>query len=199
MLVTSALAELRSVTNDVHERLHNHPVLSCLTKSDLTLRDYMWTLFAFERFYHNIFIALDCSDFGFFDSKYRLINKDLKALRFKENPLPKCQYLQYEGVPDQILGVKYVMIGSSLGGALISKNIEKQLHLNQDNGNSFFGSSPKKIGIGWNSFLETLEQECKHVQRCTDAALKTFEGLEQWLWDVSAYREKGDGNEIVSK
>ena len=120
------LQELRIVTHDVHERLHHHPLLLNLINEKLTRDDYVWVLRSFERFYEglNARIGLEL-----IQEKLSLIKHDTDFLGCNENPLPRCKYFKSHFNSNHSLGVKYVIIGSALGGSLISKNIEKQLKL----------------------------------------------------------------------
>jgi len=181
------LKELKTVTHDIHERLHNHPMLSNLVTENLTFNDYRWVLFAFERFYEGLENQVN---FELIQEKLCLIRKDTNSLGFKENPLPKCTYFKNKYDQNHILGIKYVIIGSALGGSLISKNIEKIFKLESGNGNSYFGSSPDTARTYWKNFQSMLEEECTDIQNCSTAALNIFEVLEKWLWDV--YKVKNE-------
>ena len=183
----STLKELRVTTHDFHERLHDHPMLSTLITRNLTRNDYLWVLFSFERFYEALGGQID---FELIQEKLSLIRQDTDFLASNDRPLPQCTYFKNEYDHNHALGVKYVIIGSALGGSLISKNIEKQLKLKPGNGNSYFGSSPDTARRYWKNYQVTLEKECTNIQTCSKAALNTFEMLEKWLWDVYALKKK---------
>jgi heme oxygenase len=183
------LEQLRSDTRGVHERLHEHPVLSPLIASHVTLRDYGLVLWAFERFYQNLYHAIAEQTFALASERLRLIREDLIAIRFANNPLPECTYLQYGPSHDELLGVQYVIIGSSLGGTMIARNIEARLGYAQGRGSAYFGSSPETIKTHWKTFQDRLAHECVSIDATCHAALLTFEGLEQWLWDVLAKKD----------
>ena len=181
------LQELRIVTHDVHERLHHHPLLLNLINEKLTRDDYVWVLRSFERFYEglNARIGLEL-----IQEKLSLIKHDTDFLGCNENPLPRCMYFKSHFNSNHSLGVKYVIIGSALGGSLISKNIEKQLKLKPGNGNSYFGSSPDTARKYWKNYQLLFDKECTNKQQCNEAALNTFEMLEKWLWDAYAYKKE---------
>ena len=183
------LQELRITTHDVHERLHNHPMLLNLITENLTRNDYLWALRSFERFYESLNGLIG---FELIQEKLTLIRQDTDFLGSKKNPLPQCAYFKNEYDPNHTLGVKYVIIGSALGGSLISKNIEKRLKLEPGNGNSYFGSSPDIARKHWKNYQLTLEKECTNIQNCSEAALNIFEMLEKWLWDVYAFKKERD-------
>jgi heme oxygenase len=186
-----ALENLRSHTKDVHQRLHVHPILSGLISPELTRHDYLWTLFSLERFYQNL---CDQISFDLANKKHRLLTKDIAALGEK-NPLPACTYLNIGKTTDHSLGAQYVVIGSALGGTMISKNIDNTLHLKTDAGNSYFGSSAETAKLYWKNFQETLSQNCANIQNCSEAALHTFECLEKWLWNAHDFKERMMNNE----
>lgn len=188
---TDALENLRLRTKDVHERLHVHPVLSGLIMPELTRRDYIWALFSLERFYQNL---CDQFDFELAHKKLRLLSDDLAALG-KTNTLPACTYLNIGKTPDDHLGAQYVVIGSALGGAMISKNVENTLCLKSGAGNSYFGSSASTAKTYWKNFQDALAQNCDNIQNCSQSALHVFEGLERWLWRAHSYKESIIDNE----
>ncbi len=181
------LKELRIKTNDIHERLHDHPMLSILITKNLTCNDYLWVLFSFERFYETL---NDQIDFELIQEKLFLIRQDTDFLGFNDNPLPQCTYFKSNFDPNHTLGVQYVIIGSTLGGSVISKNIEKHLGLKQGNGNSYFGSSPDTARKYWKNYQLTLEKECTNIKNCSEAALNIFEILEKLLWDAYGFKKR---------
>ena len=182
---TSNLAQMRSATKDVHERLHEHPILSFLTTSHLTLPHYMRVLYSFERFYENLHRAFRSRQLDIIGHKLNLIRQDLRSLALAPNPLPACEYISATASKSRIMGIEYVILGSALGATMIAKNIEKQLGLTQQHGNAFFGSGQQTIQENWQHFLRVLESDCADINDCCDSARHCFEGLEQWLWDVS--------------
>jgi heme oxygenase len=186
-----ALENLRVCTRDVHERLHVHPLLSSLVTPELTKDNYIWALLSFERFYQNL---CDQFDFELAHKKLELISEDISALG-KRNPLPACTYLNIGKTPDHALGTQYVVIGSALGGAMISKNVENMLCLKSGAGNSYFGSSAATAKAYWKNFQEGLAQNCTNITICSEAAQHTFEGLEKWLWSAHSYQERMIKNE----
>ncbi len=183
---TDALENLRLCTKDVHERLNVHPLLSSLVTPELTKDGYLWALFSLERFYQNL---CDQITFDLADKKRGLIAEDIAALG-ESNPLPSCTYLNIEKTLDHHLGAQYVVIGSALGGAMISKNVENTLCLKSGAGNSYFGSSVGTAKTYWKNFQITLAQNCDNIQTCSQAALHVFGGLERWLWSAHSFKER---------
>ena len=188
---SDALENLRLCTRDVHERLHVHPLLSSLVTPEPTKDGYIWALLSLERFYQNL---CDQFDFELAHKKLRLLSEDIAALD-RTNPLPACTYLNIGKTPDHHLGAQYVVIGSALGGAIISKNVENTLSLKPGAGNSYFGSSTSTAKTYWKNFQEALAQNCNNVQNCSESALHVFEGLERWLWSAHSFKERKIENE----
>ena len=57
----------------------------------------------------------------------------------------------------QLLGSMYVLEGSTLGGQLIARHVEKTLHLTGGNGNAFFRGHGERTGPLWKEFCEMLK------------------------------------------
>ena len=158
------------------------------------METYIWALYAFERFYQNICNEISVSDFSLIYERLGYIKNDLQTLKCNTNPLPDCVFFQYRMQQDYLLGVKYVIIGSALGGSLISKNINKKLHLQETTGNSFFASNAKIAARQWKSFLQSLENDCKNKNICLAGALGTFQSLEKWLWNADDCKNRKKAN-----
>ncbi|MEM6641048.1 MAG: biliverdin-producing heme oxygenase [Pseudomonadota bacterium] len=177
------LESLRKRTTDVHNRLHGHPVLVDLTSNTLTSECYVRALRALERFHESVERALDPSETTFVFSP--AIGRDLDALRAGANPLPACPALPRVTSDDEALGVGYVLEGSAMGGQLIARSVADTFGWPRDAaGLSHFRRDGVKAGRAWRDFLNRLQEECGDTERCTDAAVRTFQLLEDWLWQV---------------
>jgi heme oxygenase len=95
-----------------------------------------------------------------------------------------CKTLPNLTNPAQVWGCLYVLEGSTLGGALISKHINKVLGLIAEYGCAFFSSYERNGGTIWQMFTCMLEAyACRYHEedRIIDAACETFVVLSQWL------------------
>lgn len=83
----------------------------------------------------------------------------------------------------EALGALYVIEGSTLGGKIISKMMQKQLGLT-DKGLSFFSSYGDSTEAMWNSFKEALDSQAKNPEQeavVIAAANQTFLKFGEWF------------------
>jgi heme oxygenase (biliverdin-IX-beta and delta-forming) len=82
--------------------------------------------------------------------KTALLAKDLKALGMKDEEvaaLPRCHPLMPLQAPAAALGSMYVVEGSTLGGAIIARNVERALGLTMDTGCAYFRSYGREVAF----------------------------------------------------
>lgn len=82
------------------------------------------------------------------------------------------------------LGVLYVTEGASLGGQIISRQLETQLAITRSTGGRFFSSYGSEVGEKWRRYVATLEafgDSPAIAVRIEGAALETFACFEAWL------------------
>jgi heme oxygenase (biliverdin-IX-beta and delta-forming) len=109
---------------------------------------------------------------------------DIASRQLTEHTVPLCETLPALTSPARVWGCLYVLEGSTLGGALISKHIKKVLGLTAEHGCAFFCSYGKNVGSMWRIFTRTLEAYVSHYHEeniIIDAACETFAALSQWL------------------
>ena len=82
----------------------------------------------------------------------------------------------------------YVLEGSTLGGAIIARHVERELGLQVDTGCAFFRSYGRNVGRMWKEFgarlLAVSGPETDEI--IIASANRTFEGLRTWLTRRSA-------------
>jgi heme oxygenase (biliverdin-IX-beta and delta-forming) len=71
--------------------------------------------------------------------------------------------------PPNFFGAMYVMEGSTLGGQIIARHVERVLHLNEGHGNSYFRGHGSQTGPMWKEFCEMLKLRILDDQ--TDAVI----------------------------
>ena len=95
--------------------------------------------------------------------------------------LPSCPLpLLYDAA--EALGSLYVMEGSTLGGRVIERHVERCLGFNGESGCSYFAGYGLNTGRMWRSFLARLDEApAVDAERIAIGAVATFERLTSWL------------------
>jgi heme oxygenase len=77
----------------------------------------------------------------------------------------------------------YVVEGSTLGGRLIARQVERGLGLGSNNGCSYFQCYGEQVGPMWKAFGTTLLARCgwQDERVVVTAARRTFDILHSWL------------------
>jgi heme oxygenase len=86
------------------------------------------------------------------------------------------------------LGAMYVMEGSTLGGQLIARQLQKTLHLSEGKGDAYFRGHGDHTGPMWREFCEVLkvrvtDEETESVIRSAKAMFATYGS---WMLEKSA-------------
>lgn len=173
---------LRQATHDSHMRLHTHPLLSPLQNDTITIRDYIYILRSFEAFYTkwNYSCPIGYSAFAGEISPLALLQKDLE--QFKGHDIQafdistKCKNSEY----DEYIGYLYLKQGSTLGGQVIAKHLEKHLGLEKNGQIFFFNAYGDQTGSRWKEFKKYLRDIEGTIDYCraTTTANSVFEDME---------------------
>ena len=127
-------------------------------------------------------------DRGFFERRRKaaLLVRDLTALGLKSEDimrLPQCRSLMPLPAPEAVLGSMYVVEGSTLGGAVIAREVERRLGLTPDTGCAYFRSYGRDIAGMWKSFgamlMKASSPEADDL--IVESAQKTFDVMHDWL------------------
>jgi len=130
-------------------------------------------------------------DRAFFEGrcKTRLLVRDLVALGLEENEiirLPQCDPLMPLSSSATVLGSMYVVEGSTLGGAIIARQVERNLGFDGQTGCAYFRSYGRDIAVMWKQFgamlLEASSPEADDV--IVAAAQETFRVMHDWLCEA---------------
>ncbi len=180
------LLRLKSETRDVHESLERD---LNLLRPDLTLERYRSIVELFYGFYqpweHAIkpLLAEHLPEFAQARSKIPKLLEDLTYLGSIPAKLPRCNAL-----PDclkwpNLLGGLYVTEGATLGGQVISRQLEQILGLSARRGAAFFSSYGIRVGPMWRSFCATLQAQTPADKEdiVVEAARQTFVSMHKWL------------------
>lgn len=91
---------------------------------------------------------------------------------------------QFADSPPKVAGVLYVLEGSALGGAILAKRLEQQLHISAENGGKYLNGYGKRTGEHWRQVIDWLDQvlaEPASLDAAIDAARQTFDLYAQQL------------------
>jgi heme oxygenase len=180
-----ALAHLRAVTGPAHHALAGG---LGLLNENLRLDPYKALLARFYGFWKGWEpqIAGLLQNDGFLTPRRRLhlLTADLTALGVSKPEiaaLPMCPLITlYDSA--EALGSLYVLEGSTLGGKLIQRNIQRCLGMPILSGCTYFNGYGADTDMMWKAFLLVLDAApAADNQRMGDGAMATFDRLDSWL------------------
>ncbi len=121
--------------------------------------------------------------------KTELLVRDLEALGMTGREilrLPRCCSLMPLSRPAAVLGSMYVVEGSTLGGAIIAREVERRLDLNAATGCAYFRSYGRDIAMMWKSFGEVLlaASSADTDDLIVETAKRTFDVMHDWLCEA---------------
>jgi heme oxygenase len=110
--------------------------------------------------------------------------------------VPQCADLPTLTTPEQILGCLYVIEGATLGGRIITRQLQAQLDLTPETGGAFFDGYGAQTGPYWKAFCTMLtnnaDQDTNHDTNhdvshaaIVASANRTFEALTHWLFPAA--------------
>lgn len=176
------LLALRAGTQACHQRLEDRlPFFS----DDFDLPAYRRLMQAYYGF-HAPLQALLADHQGSERAKTAVLEHDLLALglsRAEVAALPRCQALPATADEASVLGVMYVIEGSTLGGQVLKRAMAERLGIDSDHGARFLDVYGPLTGAHWRSFLQRLDQPAASHPQTVAAAIATFECFEHWLQD----------------
>ncbi|MCB5174533.1 biliverdin-producing heme oxygenase [Microvirga lenta] len=121
--------------------------------------------------------------------KTDLLVKDLRALGMTAREisrLPRCDSLMPLPAPAAVWGSMYVVEGSTLGGAVIARDVERRLGLNAETGCAYFRSYGRETAVMWKSFgtmlLTASSPEVDDL--IVETANRTFDVMHDWLCEA---------------
>ncbi|WP_201836331.1 biliverdin-producing heme oxygenase [Microvirga zambiensis] len=184
------LERLKIETRPAHDRIEAAIDLDRRIASRDAYRDLLSRFYGFHRAWESD--AADVArDHSFFRSrcKTQLLEKDLAALGLEPEEieaLPQCSPLMPLPAPEAVLGSMYVVEGSTLGGAIIAREVERKLGLTAETGCAYFRSYGRETAAMWKSFgavlLEASSPEADDL--IVASAQKTFDVMHDWLCEA---------------
>jgi heme oxygenase (biliverdin-IX-beta and delta-forming) len=184
------LARLKTETRAAHDRIE---AAMDLDRRIATRDGYRGLLICFYWF-HKAWeeeAADKAHDRSFFERRRKTqhLVQDLEALGLKSEDiirLPQCRPLMPLSAPEAVLGSMYVVEGSTLGGAIIARDVENRLGLTAETGCAYFRSYGRDIAAMWKSFgavlLEASSPEADDL--IVESAQKTFTVMHDWLCET---------------
>jgi heme oxygenase len=182
-------SQLRSATNDVHQRLHRHPGLAAVQSQTIDVARYRLLLRRLLGFHQPFEIAAKIEP-----DRSRRLARDIAFLEANDGvpvrPVRLCQNIPSLDKPDQILGALYVVEGSALGGRGLARNLDALLGAGVINGRRFFSGGGGETGAAWRAYLTRLAAVSSDPgvrQRIIVSATATFAAFEIWMrdWDAA--------------
>lgn len=179
------LARLRLETRPFHEAVEANPFNQALTAGTVTTADttrFLAKMYGFVALYETK-LCNHATAFGpawQLEQRYRamLILKDLQQLGYLKIP-PLCPTLPPLDTHAQLLGAMYVLEGSTLGGQVIARNLEKLNILAPQ----YFSGRGSQTGPLWKSFCLNLTAAAatEDPDVLVASASLTFQSLAAWL------------------
>jgi len=86
----------------------------------------------------------------------------------------------------ELLGAMYVMEGSTLGGQLIARHVERVLHLEPGAGDAYFRSHGDRTGAMWKEFCAVLRERIPDAEAgdAVRSAKEMFGAFGTWMRDT---------------
>ena len=169
---------LRAATDDIHQRMHQHPGLARLAAGTIGRDEYCRLLGRSFGFYAVVEPVAGLSG-RLTDCLVRDL-ADLGLTAAEVSGLPRCMTLRIADGQPEMIGARYVLLGASLGGKVMAKAIARQ------HGGT---ALPTRFLTGagdndWKGFVAELEAALPDVasrSRAAVAANATFAAYEKWM------------------
>jgi heme oxygenase len=179
------LSCLRLETRPYHDAVEANAFNQALTAGTVTQTEtaqFLARMYGFMQPYE-VALRLHAADFGptwQLEQRYRapLILEDLAQLGFPAEP-PLCIVMPPLRSPTQLLGAMYVMEGSTLGGQVIARQLDKV----GITAHAFFTGRAERTGLLWKSFCQLLGEAAADEDQAAvvASAILTFQTLSAWL------------------
>lgn len=180
---------VRSATRNYHTEL-DHLVYPLIQKTVLS-SDYIRLL---RMFYGYVMPVYSLTDLYLNDNlvgEYSLRRKPDRILddidffdKGEKDLIPFCTDLPFIDNVSSAYGAFYVLEGSTLGGKIIREKLSSNLHLQPENGFSYFSGYGEDNGRMWNIFLTSLENFAENgadEKVLIESAQNTFLKFTNWV------------------
>lgn len=175
------LESLRDATREAHEALHHHPLLAPLSTEGLTRERLGAILQAFGVYYRAAEAAITLpvpADLPHAPVRDWLA-QDMTELNIE--PLQLNLTVPPIDTLSHLIGYLYAKQGSTLGGRVISKHIERQLELHPLIDQHFFAGYGPENGAHWKAFVGWVNdhQADLDLRPMIAAACDAFDGIKR--------------------
>ena len=182
---------LRDATAFLHKQLDQQPLLVALLGNDLPLADYQQLLGIYYSLYHQLEAAIKTYltqqpiDFDY-QPRYKtpLLFNDLKYWHITPEPL-RCQIALPElNSLGALLGLLYVLEGSTLGGQFIAQHLQLTYGYTRSTGSDFYSGYGEQTTTHWQSFityLNSFSDQPDLAIQAIDTAILSFACFNQAL------------------
>lgn len=191
------LADLKNRTVALHTELDHHPILRELISPKLSLIQYTRALVAFYGYYVAVEQEVAKHDWNklhiHFEERRKtpFLEVDLRHFAIDPSEVPRCSNLPEIKSLHQLLGVFYVMEGSTLGGRMIAKFVKRSLGFDETSGARFFAGYQENTDNRWREARETLTAFAKSSQEQEDVILSasaTFRTMKLWFDQTAPFK-----------
>lgn len=173
---------LRASTSEVHERLHRHPGLAAVQSGTIGRAAYTALLCRLYGFHRPFEVAADLLPVRTIWLERDLI--DLGVDSKSQAALPRSLALPAQASAEYLLGARYVVEGSALGGRGLARQLDGLLGHGVTAGRRFFTGHGLETGEAWRTYLDQLWNAPTGLAAQTQivaGATRTFAVFEQWL------------------
>lgn len=183
--------QLRDATAPLHKQLNEQALLAALLGKELPLADYQQLLGIYYSLYHQLeaaikaYLRLQPIDFDY-QPRYKtpLLFNDLKYWHITPEPLA-CQIVMPElNSLGALLGLLYVLEGSTLGGQFIAQHLKLTYGYTRSTGSDFYSAYGEQTTTHWQSFisyLNTFSGQPDLAAQAIDTAILSFACFNQAL------------------
>ena len=165
-----------------------------LIRPDITTSEYVSYLGALYGYYHALEPRLISADTEFCSgvlglaarAKLAWIEQDLNQLSGygTSTAIDVCQATPLIRNGPEAVGCAYVIEGSTLGGSVIFRHMQKHLGITPDAGARFLYGYGEATGEHWKSFIRAIEAmnfSVKQREASAISAIATFDTMREWL------------------
>tara|TARA_B100001059_G_scaffold209031_1_gene221708 strand:- start:1098 stop:1766 length:669 start_codon:yes stop_codon:yes gene_type:complete len=195
---------LKSETAAAHDRTEAIPFNECIIGRTMPQSRYAGQLECWGRVHHVLETSLDASQDPFIKmvwpgtaKRAPLISADLEwhgeADAPEESRIATTEMVQWvESVasddPVKLLGILYVLEGSTLGGMILRKHLSELFDIDGEEGLAYYSVHGRDVMPNWKLFKARMNDgvPCPEAQqRIIDAASETFDRLGKVLMGLS--------------
>jgi len=173
---------LRSATSEIHERLHHHEGMAAIQSGNIDQPMYVALLRRLYGFHKPFEAAAEIAPdrTGWLESDLAVFGVDAEM----RSALSLCTAFPENPSAEYILGARYVVEGSALGGQGLARKLNGLKGIGVIAGRRFFDGYGVETGAVWRNYLDQLAAAPADLTKRTAiiaGATATFAIFEQWL------------------